>query len=249
MGELSGALKLRAFEAERAGLTHEEVSKGRQQLEIQNTQLREQVEVLKKEYYTLEVQNREGRATERAELMSLREQLRGYNEVERELDAAIRTLAEGGGDGEAQPQTVDEALLLGTTLATAPTSAQRRIQQSLLLAQELQRRTRDLGKTKATLNGSGAEIERLKEELEVTRKELQYSSEPQAYLLEALRRREHEVLDLRRQLRASDIELQTSRQQMEKVTSSKISIEDDLKKVLAQRQHLDGLRAILSGKS
>merc|ERR1712187_272594 len=160
---------------------------------------------------------------------------------------AIRALAEGnGGDGESQPQTVDEALLLGTTLASAPTSAQRRIQQSLLLAQELQRRTRDLGKTRSTLKNSDIEVERLKEELEVTKKELQYGSEPQAYLLEALRRREHEVLDLRRQLRSHEAELERSRRQMEHVTSSKISVEEDLKKVLAQRQHLDGLRAILS---
>merc|ERR1712187_620058 len=161
---------------------------------------------------------------------------------------AIRALAEGnGGDGESQPQTVDEALLLGTTLASAPTSAQRRIQQSLLLAQELQRRTRDLGKTRSTLKNSDIEVERLKEELEVTKKELQYGSEPQAYLLEALRRREHEVLDLRRQLRSHEAELERSRRQMEHVTSSKISVEEDLKKVLAQRQHIDGLRAILSG--
>merc|ERR1712014_176134 len=98
-----------------------------------------------------------------------------------------------------------------------------------------------------TLNESETEIERLKEELEVTKKELHYSSEPQAYLLEALRRREHEVLDLRRQLRTNDAELERSRRQLEHVTSSKIGVEEDLKKVLAQRQHLDGLRAILSG--
>merc|ERR1712087_795153 len=82
--ELTGSLKLRAFEAERAVLTHEEVSNSRQQLQLENEQLRSQLEVLKKEYYTLEVQHRENRAGERAELTSLREQLRGYVEVERE---------------------------------------------------------------------------------------------------------------------------------------------------------------------
>merc|ERR1711865_730921 len=88
--ELRGSLKLRAFEAERSILTHEEVSSSRQQFEVENEQLRKQVEVLRKEYYTLEVQHREGRAGERAELAMTKEQLKGYMEVEKELDAAIR---------------------------------------------------------------------------------------------------------------------------------------------------------------
>eukprot|EP00927_Polykrikos_kofoidii_P076560 TRINITY_DN73630_c0_g1_i1.p1 TRINITY_DN73630_c0_g1~~TRINITY_DN73630_c0_g1_i1.p1 ORF type:complete len:870 (-),score=214.16 TRINITY_DN73630_c0_g1_i1:55-2664(-) len=246
--ELSGALKLRAFEAERAFLTQEEVSLARQQLEVQNEKLRSQVDVLRKEYYTLEVQYREGRAAERAELASLREQLRGYSEVEKELDAAIRACATGPlGDATVQPQTTEEALLLGTTLASAPTSAQRRIQQSLLLAQELQRKTRELTQARIALRDAETEVSRLKEELDVARKEAQYSSEPQAYLLEALRHREREVLELRRQARATDAELERCRQQAEQHVKSKLQVEEDLKKVLAQRQHLNNLRAVLGG--
>merc|ERR1711957_1070948 len=104
-----------------------------------------------KEFYTQEVQYKEGRAEDRAELASLREQLHGYIDVENHLDAAIRACAEGpsarlAGLGERSDdmdgvQSVDQAVLLGTTLASAPSSAQRRIQQSLLLAQELQKRT------------------------------------------------------------------------------------------------------------
>jgi len=251
--ELRGAVKLRAFEAERAALIHEEISSSRQQLEVENEQLRQQVEVLRKEYYTLEVQHREGRATERAELASLREQLGSYLEVERELDAAIRTCAAGvatapqrSAEGEAPTtQSVDEALLLGTTLASAPTSAQRRIQQSLLLAQELQRRTRELAQVRAALSDLEAEAERLREELGAARREQHYSSEPQAYLLEALRRREQEVVELQRQLRGRDVELDRSRQQAERAVSARIQVEEDLKSLLAQRQHLDGLRAVL----
>jgi len=251
--ELTGSLKLRAFEAERAALLHEDVSRGRQQMEAQSEQLKQQVEVLKREYYTLEVQHREGRATERAELVNLREQLRAYGEVERELDASIRACAEGPAETQkrgmlGQPQSVDEALLLGTTLASAPTSSQRRIQQSLLLAQELQRRTRDLGNARSALAESEAEVTRVKEELEVIKKELHYSSEPQAYLLDALRRREQEVLDIRRQLRSHEEELERSRHHVETVTSSKIKVEEDLKKLLAQRQHVQGLKALLGSQ-
>merc|ERR1719253_1902399 len=79
--ELSGALKLRAFETERAVMTHEEVSSMRSRLEVENEQLRQQVDVLRKEYYTLEVEHRGASAADRAELASLREQLRQQVDV------------------------------------------------------------------------------------------------------------------------------------------------------------------------
>jgi len=261
--ELTGALKLRAFEVERAALTHEEVSMLRQKLDLENEQLRQQVEVLRKECYTLEVQFREGRAAERAELASLREQLRGYVDLERELDSAIRACAEGPGSqaltlqpagmskawiGSSVTETdVGEALLIGTTLASAPASAQRRIQQSLVLAQELQRRTREALAAKAGLSDAESEIARLEQELEAARREARgaASSEPQAYLLSSLREREAEALRLRRELRTCSAELDRSRQQAERAQSARLSAEEDLRKLLAQRQHLDGLRTLL----
>lgn len=262
--ELTGMLKLRAFEVERAALTHEEVSCARQRLEVENEQLRNQVEVLRKEYYTLEVQHREGRAGERAELASLREQLRGYVELEKELDSAIRSCAEGPrlgtpGDmlstmkasarGDIPPSDVDvgEALLIGTTLASVPASAQRRIQQSLILAQELQRRTREAMQAKAALQDAEHEIVKLQSELEAARHQADSAlrSEPQAYLLSSLREREAESLRLRRELRTTTAELERSRQQLERAQSSRLRTENDLRKLLAQRQHLAGLQALL----
>lgn len=233
-------------------LTHQDVSEARQRLEAQNEALKEQVEVLRKEHYALEAQHREGRAAERAELASLREQLRGYTDLERELDSAIRSCADGpfGKTGEEgalpKPQTVDEAMLLGTTLASAPTSSQRRIQQSLILAQELQKRTREVSQLRGLLREAEGEASKLKEDLELSRKELQYSSEPQAYLIDALRAREREVQALRRDLRVKEGELEKSRQQVETSVTRQLQVEEDLKKLLSQRSHLEGLRAVLA---
>jgi hypothetical protein len=250
--ELRGNLKLRAFESERAALTQEEISSSRQQLDVENQQLKQQIEVLRKEHYSLEVQHREGRAAERAELASVKEQLKGYMEVEKELDAAIRSCsgvqtlgADGSTEGALPPQSIDEALLLGTTLGGAPTSAQRRIQQSLLLAQEVQRRTRELIECRAQVRKAVEETEGLREELEAAKREQHYASEPQAYLLEALRRREHEVLDLKRSVREHGAELERSRKQAEQAVSARMQVEDDLRQILGQRHHLANLQAVL----
>jgi len=86
----------------------------RQQLEVQNTQLREQMEVLKKEYYTLEVQNREGRAAERPQVLLAGEAHRRTAVRERPVrvlgdDSAARHILKAPEAGWA-PRAVNDAL-------------------------------------------------------------------------------------------------------------------------------------------
>eukprot|EP00435_Cladocopium_sp_Y103_P018081 s1300_g4.t1 len=173
--ELTGSLKLKTFELERAGFTMDEVSRSRQRLETENTQLKKQMEVMRQEFYNLELQYNEGRATERAELMTLREQMKGYLELEKDLDATIKNCA------EAPTADAQEALLIGTTLGSAPASAQRRIQQSLLLAQELQRKNREAREASMKLEEAEEENSRLRQDLEAARMESRAAqcSEPQ----------------------------------------------------------------------
>lgn len=246
--ELTGALKLRSFEAERAGLVHEEVSLNRQRLEVENEQLRKQVEVLRHECLELELRHKESRAAERAELMALRESLQSYVELEKQMDLALQACAETAvSTSETTPQSLSEALLIGTTLASAPTSAQRRIQQSLILAQELQKRSRDLATVKAALAATEAEAAQLRDQLDMAAQEADamMSSAPQAYLLEAVRAREAEIVQLRRELRETANDLHRSRELQEAAQAARLRTEEDLRQLLSQRQHLDGLRAMV----
>merc|ERR1711865_272510 len=96
---------------------------------------------------------------------------------------------------------------------------------------------------RARLREADAETERLSEELSATKREHHYASEPQAYLLEALRRREQEVSDLKRNLREHDAELDRSRRQAEQAVAGRLRVEEDLKQLLSQRQNLAGLQA------
>lgn len=239
--ELTGNLKLKTFEIERAGFTMEEVSSSRQKLDLENTQLKKQMEVMRQEFYNLELQYKEGRASERAELMTLREQMKGYMTLEKDLDATIRNCAEA--------PTVDaqEALLIGTTLGSAPASAQRRIQQSLLLAQELQKKNREARVATLKLDEAEQEISRLKQDLEAARLESRAAqcSEPQVYLHTALRDQKGETNRLKRELRSCQQELDVAQQQAEKAQRAKLQVEEDLRKLLVQRQHLEELQTLI----
>lgn len=242
--ELTGSLKLKTFELERAGFTMDEVSRSRQRLETENTQLKKQMEVMRQEFYNLELQYNEGRATERAELMTLREQMKGYLELEKDLDATIKNCA------EAPTADAQEALLIGTTLGSAPASAQRRIQQSLLLAQELQRKNREAREASMKLEEAEEENSRLRQDLEAARMESRAAqcSEPQVYLHTALRDQKGETNRLKRELKGCRQELELAHQQVEKAHRAKLQVEEDLRKLLVQRQQLDELRSLIKAE-
>lgn len=238
--ELTGSLKLRVFEIERAALTHEEVSAARQKLDAENEALKKQVETLRKEFYNLELQYKEGRASERAELASLREQMRGYLDLERDLDAAIAGCAEAPlASADAQ-----EALLIGTTLGSAPASAQRRIQQSLLLAQELQRRSRELRQQTAASEEAHKEISRLKLELETTQLQVRAAgfSEPQVYLQSSLRECQAEVSRVKLELKSCKQDLMQAQQRAEHAQRARLQVEEDMRKLLSSRDFLQQLK-------
>eukprot|EP00439_Symbiodinium_sp_Y106_P064195 s2042_g10.t1 len=239
--ELTGSLKLRVFEIERAALTHEEVSAARQKLDAENEALRKQVETLRKEFYNLELQYKEGRASERAELASLREQMRGYLDLERDLDAAIAGCAEAPLASSADAQ---EALLIGTTLGSAPASAQRRIQQSLLLAQELQRRARELRQQTTAAEEAQKEISRLKLELETTQLQVRAAgfTEPQAYLQSSLRECQAEVSRVKLELKSCKQDLMLAQQRAEHAQRARLQVEEDMRKLLSSRDFLQQLK-------
>ena len=239
--ELTGSLKLRVFEIERASLTHEEVSSARQKLDAENEALKKQVDTLRKEFYNLELQYKEGRASERAELASLREQMKGYLALERDLDAAIAGCADAPLASSVDAQ---EALLIGTTLGSAPASAQRRIQQSLLLAQELQRRSRELRQQTAASEEAQKEISRLKQELDMAQLQARAtgSSEPQAYLQNSLRECQAEVSRVKLELKSCKQDLLLAQQRAEGAQRARLQVEEDMRKLLSSRDFLQQLK-------
>lgn len=102
---------------------------------LENEALKSKLDVLKSEYYKLESTARQGNADIKAELAVTRERLGNYEMIEKELDQAIMHVAENDqiqGDGA---YDVGNALI--QTITNAPTTAKRRIQQSLLLANRL----------------------------------------------------------------------------------------------------------------
>lgn len=102
---------------------------------LESEALKSKIDVLKTEYYKLESTARQGSAEIRAELAVAKERLANYELIEKELDQAIMHVANDSAVEEDGTNAIGNALI--QTITSAPTTAKRRIQQSLLLANRL----------------------------------------------------------------------------------------------------------------
>jgi len=108
---------------------------------LENEALRNKLEVLKSEYYKLESTARQGNADTKAELAVTKERLANYEMIEKELDQCIMHVA--GNDKVVGEGAYDVGNALIESITQAPTTAKRRIQQSLLLANRLQHKQKE----------------------------------------------------------------------------------------------------------
>ena len=109
---------------------------------IENESLKAKIDVLKAEYYKIESVARQQNADIKAELAVARERLANYELIEKELDSAIMNVAGDASVDEYGTNTIGNALI--QTITSAPTTSKRRIQQSLLLANRLQSKQKEL---------------------------------------------------------------------------------------------------------
>ena len=109
---------------------------------IENESLKAKIDVLKAEYYKIESVARQQNADIKAELAVARERLANYEIIEKELDSAIMNVAGDASVDEDGTNTIGNALI--QTITSAPTTSKRRIQQSLLLANRLQSKQKEL---------------------------------------------------------------------------------------------------------
>jgi len=251
--ELRGMLKLKTYEHERMMLTFEENSTALRQAEIDKEHLQEKVELLRTEYYSMEHRLREESAREHAELQVVREQLSHYEAMEKQVDDQIQSLADKDGlTDDAQPSNLEEALLLGATMGSAPLSAKRRIQESLVLARNLHRKIRELEACKKTLKQVEETLEERTEALAQARKVIEAleTNAGTKYLVTALETRENEISEVKKDNLGLRDQVAKLEAEVRQAAGARKEAEDELREVLTRRQHVEALRlALLEGDS
>lgn len=212
---------------------------------LENEALRSKLDVLKSEYYKLESSARQGNADIKAELAVTRERLANYEMIEKELDQAIMHVAENDqiqGDGA---YDVGNALI--QTITNAPTTAKRRIQQSLLLANRLQQKQKEAEALQAEILALKDKVENQEADVKLHKRLLEKTNQPQAHMLADIERTEKELDFANRKIKQLDEQLKKVKHDNEQLRLSKNRLNDDLQRLLARRQDIENLQTTLIG--
>jgi predicted nuclease with TOPRIM domain len=122
----------------------------------------------------------------------LEEKLKNYENIENDIDQAIL------GFGSTRPESKDNLYL--NAIGMAPTSTQRRVQQSISLAQRLNEKQNELAKLRNDIKDKDLELEKRKEEAKMFQDLLSKTKQPSSYLIESLEQKEKENIALKQSL-------------------------------------------------
>eukprot|EP00908_Phaeocystis_cordata_P016821 Transcript_28138.p1 GENE.Transcript_28138~~Transcript_28138.p1 ORF type:complete len:700 (+),score=376.44 Transcript_28138:143-2242(+) len=225
--QLRSEVKLKTFEAERLALQAEHSLHSEGQAETS----REKVELVKGEYYALQAESGQRIASLEAQLAAQTERLTTYDKMEQELDAAVVASAGAGG---------------GAPRIVVPSSAQRRLDQCVRLSAEVLAANTRAEEAAKQLREREAEVERLHTQLQTAERRWQQVHSPQAYLVEQLRQAEEQAERAVGAQRTGARALAEKEEALGVVRAQHQLLQNDLERLLQQRNSFDALRATLS---
>ncbi|KAM5288063.1 progesterone-induced-blocking factor 1 [Ctenodactylus gundi] len=232
--------KLKSFESDRIQLLQEETARNLTQCQLECDKYQKKLEVLTKEFYSLQASS-EKRITElQAQNSAHQAQLDIYEKSEKELDEIIVQAAEIENEDEA------EKILYSCGYgANVPTTAKRRLKQSVQLA----RRVLQLGKQNSLilkdLEHKKDEVSQLSQELDRANLLLSQTQQPYSYLIESVRQRDTKINSLSE--RVAQLEKDVSNLSKEKLAllQTKNQMALDLEQLLNHREELAAMKKLL----
>uniref|UniRef100_A0A7N8XMS5 Progesterone immunomodulatory binding factor 1 n=1 Tax=Mastacembelus armatus TaxID=205130 RepID=A0A7N8XMS5_9TELE len=189
VAELSNQVKLHAFEAERAQMVKEETAKALAQGQVECEKQQKKLEVLTQEFYRLQTSLDKRVAELQAQNVQQASRLETYEKLEQELDHITMQAAEIENEEEAE-----RVLFSYGYGANVPTTAKRRLKQSVHLA----RRVLQLERQNTALR---RELETHQSQtLSTANQLLQQTQQPYSYLIETVRQRDAQISTLKERI-------------------------------------------------
>ena len=191
IGTLKLASKSKADELVRVTHLYEDNMVLVKELKLENENLKQKIDVLKGEYYKLESLSRQGNADIKAELAVCKERLANYELIEKELDQAIMNVANSDRIDEGPMGDVGSALI--ATITSAPTTSKRRIQQSLLLANRLQAKQKEVEELQLEIKDLKEKVGAHESDAKLQRRLLEKTNQPYQYMISDIEKAEKEL--------------------------------------------------------
>ncbi|XP_057187374.1 progesterone-induced-blocking factor 1 [Triplophysa rosa] len=240
VAELVNLVKLKTFELERAQMVQEETSRNLSLCQIECEKHQKKLEVLTKEFYGLQSSS-EKRITElQAQNSEQQARLETYERLEKELDDVTMQAAEMENEDEAE-----RVLFSYGYGANIPTTAKRRLKQSVHLARRILQLEKQNTLLRRDLERQTTHSSQISEELEAANKLLQLAQQPHSYLIETVRQRDTQIHALKERLARIEEEVRALRKEKTALLQVKNNMAADLERLLNHREELSVMKQVL----
>ncbi|XP_024067785.2 progesterone-induced-blocking factor 1 [Terrapene carolina triunguis] len=240
VAELLHQSKLKSFESERVQLMQEETAKNLSQCQLECEKYQRKLEVLTKEFYSLQASS-ETRITElQAQNSEHQARLDTYEKLEKELDEIIMQTAEMENEDEA------ERILFSYGYgANVPTTAKRRLKQSVHLARRLLQLEKQNSLLVKDLEHQKEQVTQISQELHRANSLLSQVQQPYKYLIESVQQRDSQIHLQKEHITQLEKNVSILNKEKTALLRVKNQMAADLERLLNHREELAVMKQIL----
>ncbi|XP_041531419.1 progesterone-induced-blocking factor 1 isoform X2 [Microtus oregoni] len=233
--------KLKAFESERVQLLQEETARNLTQCQMECEKYQKKLEVLTKEFYNLQSSS-EKRITElEAQNSDHQARLDIYEKLEKELDEIIMQTAEIENEDEA------ERILYSYGYgANVPTTAKRRLQQSVHLARRVLQLEKQNSLILKDLDHQKDQVRQLSQERDRANSLLNQTQQPYRYLIESVRQRDSKIDSLMKCTAQLEKDISNLNKEKSALLQTKNQMALDLEQLLNHREEFAAMKQIIT---
>ncbi|KAF6084697.1 progesterone immunomodulatory binding factor 1 [Phyllostomus discolor] len=233
--------KLKSFESERVQLIQEETARNLSQCQLECEKYQKKLEVLTKEFYSLQASS-EKRITElQAQNSEHQARLDIYEKLEKELDEIIIQTAEIENEDEAE-----RVLFSYGYGANVPTTAKRRLKQSVHLARRVLQLEKQNSSVLKDLEHQKGQVTQLSQELDRANSLLSQTQQPYRYLVESVRQRDSKIDSLKECITQLETDVSNLNKEKSALLQMKNQMALDLEQLLNHREELAAMKQVLT---
>ncbi|XP_064578108.1 progesterone-induced-blocking factor 1 isoform X1 [Zonotrichia leucophrys gambelii] len=247
VAELLHQSKLKSFETEHVQLMQQETAKNLSQCQMECEKYQRKLEVLTKEFYSLQSSSETRIIELQTQNSEFQARLDTYEKLEKELDEIILQTAEMEDEVEAE-----RVLFSYGYGANVPTTAKRRLKQSVHLARRLLQLEKQNSLLVKDLEHQKEQVIQISQELDRANSLLNQAQQPYKYLIETVQQRDSQINLQKEHIAQLEKDFSLLNKEKTALLRVKNQMAADLERLLNDREELATMKQIiftLRGKS
>ncbi|KAK2513746.1 Pibf1 [Columba livia] len=240
VAELLHQSKLKSFESEHIQLMQQETAKNLSQCQMECEKYQRKLEVLTKEFYSLQSSSETRIIELQTQNSEIQARLDTYEKLEKELDEIILQTAEMENEVEAE-----RVLFSYGYGANVPTTAKRRLKQSVHLARRLLQLEKQNSLLVKDLEHQKEQVTQISQELDRANSLLSQVQQPYKYLIEIVQQRDSQISQQKEHITQLEKDVSLLNKEKTALLRVKNQMAADLEKLLNHREELATMKQIL----